>query len=69
MGVRHAHIEPHHGVVGDDVQRAPARDLGDVDGDALVLTVQSVKGGGDDGGAGYRIAAFVEGAAGVSGAT
>ena len=66
--VRHPDVEAHHGVVGDDVQRAPARNLGDVDGDAFVLTVQSVQGGRDDGGAGHRIAAFIEGAAGVSGA-
>ena len=67
--VRHAHIEAHHGLVGHHVQGAAARNLGDVDGDARVATVQPVQGGGEDGRAGHRIAPLVESPPGVGRAT
>src|SRR5690606_31846490 len=67
LGVRHAHVEAHHGVVGHHVQGAAAGDLGHVHADALTPAVQGVQGGGDDGGAGDRVPTLVEGAARVGG--
>src|SRR5690606_40361840 len=55
-------IEADHGVVGDDVQRSAAGDLGDIDGDAVAPAVQGVQAGGENGGAGDGVGALVEGA-------